>query len=161
MPVDFELVTYRPEFQRDFERLNRLWLESHSLLEPVDLEYLQEPERHILSTGGQVYFAVQDSVVIGTCAAIRISPTTFELAKLAVDPASRGKGLGRALCDAVINYARAAGAEEIVLTSHTSLVEAIRLYESLGFQHAPLPADTRYETANVYMRMQLTAATRG
>jgi ribosomal protein S18 acetylase RimI-like enzyme len=151
--MQFELVEYRPELRPDFERLNRLWLERHSLLEPVDLEYLREPERLILADGGQVYFAMQGATVVGTCAAIPISSTTWELAKLAVDPSARGRGLGRRLCEAVLTYVRAAGATEIVLTSHTALVEAVHLYESMGFQSAPLPADNRYETANVFMRL--------
>jgi ribosomal protein S18 acetylase RimI-like enzyme len=151
--MQFELVEYRPELRPDFERLNRLWLEDHSLLEPVDLEYLREPERLILADGGQVYFAMQGANVVGTCAAIPISSTTWELAKLSVDPSARGHGLGRRLCEAVLTYARAAGAAEVVLTSHTALVEALHLYESMGFQRAPLPADIRYETANVFMRL--------
>jgi len=147
------LVEYRPELQPEFERLNWLWLEAHSLLEPADLDYLQEPERHILAGGGQVFFAMDGDAVVGTCAAVRMSATTFELAKLSVDPAARGHGLGRRLCDTVLGYARQHGASEVVLTSHTALVEAIALYESLGFRHAPLPADVRYETANVFMRL--------
>jgi len=157
MPVadDIVLVEYRRELQPEFERLNRLWLEAHSLLEQVDLDYLQEPERHILSGGGQVFFAMQGETVVGTCAAVRMSETTFELAKLSVDPAARGRGLGRRLCDAILVYARQHGAHEVVLTSHTDLVEAISLYESLGFRHAPLPPDVRYETANVFMHLRL------
>jgi ribosomal protein S18 acetylase RimI-like enzyme len=151
--MDIELIEYRPDLRPEFERLNRIWLEQHSLLEPVDLEYLREPERLILAHGGQVFFAMQGQAVVGTCAAIPISPTSWELAKLAVDPSSRGLGIGRRLCEAVLAYARAAGAIEIVLTSHTALVEAIHLYETLGFRHAPLPADVRYETANVYMQL--------
>ncbi len=154
--MDIDLVEYRPELRPDFERLNRIWLEQHSLLEPVDLEYLREPERLILAHGGQVFFAMKGEAVVGTCAAIPISATTWELAKLAVDPSTRGLGIGRRLCEAVLAYARAAGATEIVLTSHTALVEAIRLYETLGFRHAPLPADVRYETANVYMQLILS-----
>jgi ribosomal protein S18 acetylase RimI-like enzyme len=151
--MEIDLVAYRPELRPDFERLNRIWLEQHSLLEPVDLEYLREPERLILAHGGQVFFAMQGETVVGTCAAIPISPTTWELAKLAVDPSARGLGIGRRLCESVLAYARSAAATEIVLTSHTALVEAIHLYETLGFRHAPLPADVRYETANVYMRL--------
>jgi ribosomal protein S18 acetylase RimI-like enzyme len=153
--TDINIVTYRSELRPEFERLNRLWLEGHSLLEPVDLEYLQAPERHILADGGEVFFAMEGASVVGTCAAIRISGASFELAKLAVDPAARGRGLGARLCEAVLGYARAAGATEIVLTSHTSLEYAIRLYETLGFEHAPLPEDVRYETANVFMRLRL------
>jgi ribosomal protein S18 acetylase RimI-like enzyme len=150
-----ELVEYRPELRPEFERLNRLWLEEHSLLEPLDLEYLEEPEQHILSGGGQVFFAMRGSEVVGTCAAIRSSPTTFELAKLSVDPAARGQGLGRRLCEVVLQYAKQNGAVDVTLTSHTALVEAIRLYESIGFRHEALPADMPYETANVFMRLTI------
>jgi ribosomal protein S18 acetylase RimI-like enzyme len=152
---EIEIVGFRPELRPEFERLNRLWLEGHDLLEQVDLDYLQEPERHILAGGGEVFFAMKGQAVVGTCAAIRMSSTTFELAKLAVEPAARGGGLGRRLCDAVSSYAMQAGATELVLTSHTSLTDALRLYESIGFRQEPLPADLRYETANVFMRMTL------
>lgn len=150
-----EVVPYDPAYRSEFERLNRSWLEGHDLLEPVDLEYLQHPERHILSTGGEVFFAVQNGNVYGTCAAIRMSPATFELAKLAVEPSVRSQGLGRRLCRVVLDHARRAGATEVVLTSHSVLSEAIKLYESLGFRHAPMPPDVRYATANVFMRLTL------
>jgi putative acetyltransferase len=149
------IVGYRPELRDHFERLNLLWLEEHALLEPVDLEYLRDPEGTILADGGEVFFALDDTDVVGTCAALRLSASTFELAKLAVDPTARGRGIGRSLCQAVLAYARERGAEEIILTSHTSLSTAIALYESLAFHHAPLPADLRYATANVFMRMNV------
>ena len=41
MDIMVEILPYRPEFREMFERLNRQWLEEYSLLEPVDLEYLQ------------------------------------------------------------------------------------------------------------------------
>lgn len=43
----------------------------------------------------------------------------------------------------------------MVLTSNTALVEALRLYESLGFRYGVMPADVPYETANVYMTLDL------
>ncbi|MGH7484865.1 MAG: GNAT family N-acetyltransferase [bacterium] len=152
---DPAIVIYRPEFREAFERLNRAWLEAHSLLEPADVEFLEDPERHILSSGGQIFCALQAGEVVGTCAAIRVSQTVFELAKLAVAPVAQGRGLGRQLSERVLAFARDAGASRIELTSHTDLVQALGLYESLGFQHAPLPADIRYQTANVYMTLRL------
>jgi GNAT superfamily N-acetyltransferase len=154
-PAPIAIVTYRPEYRSDFERLNRVWLESHSLMEQADLDYLQHPESLILDGGGQIFFAVQGETVVGTCAAIRISPATYELAKLAVDPSVQGRGVGRRLCRAVLDYARAAHATTIELTSHTALVHALQLYESLGFQQVPIPANVRYLTANVYMTLAL------
>lgn len=149
------IVGYRPELREEFERLNRLWLEDHSLLEPADLVYLEDPEGHILASGGEVFFAMRGESVVGTCAAICLSPTTVELAKLSVEPSARGQGLGRRLCEVVLDYARKIGSTEVVLTSNTALVEAIRLYGSLGFRHAPLPEDLRYQTADVFMRLAL------
>jgi ribosomal protein S18 acetylase RimI-like enzyme len=149
------IVTYRPELREAFDRLNRVWLEEHGLLEPYDVEVLQDPERHVVATGGQVYFALDGDEVIGTCAAIRVSDTLFELAKLVVAPSAQGRGLGRRLCQVVIEFGRAAGAATIALTSNTALTQAIRLYESLGFQHQPMPVDVRYTTANVYMTLGL------
>jgi putative acetyltransferase len=150
-----EIVPYRSEYRDAFERLNRRWLEEHSLLEPADLQCLQDPEGYVLATGGQVFFAIEDGVVVGSCAAIPMSSRTMELAKLAVAPEAQGQGLGRRLCDRVIQYARDARASEVVLTSNTALTAAIALYESLGFRHAPLPADVRYVTADVYMTLPI------
>jgi ribosomal protein S18 acetylase RimI-like enzyme len=149
------IVPYRAEFREAFERLNLDWLERNGLLEPADLEYLRDPEGRILASGGELFVALEAAAVVGTCAALRLSPRLFELAKLAVAPAAQGRGLGRQLCERVIEFARSAGASVIVLTSHTSLAPAIRLYESLGFQHRPMPADVRYQTANVYMELAL------
>ena len=152
---NIDIVSYRPELQPAFERLNRQWLEAHSLLEQADIECLQDPEGNVLATGGQVFFAVDDGNVVGTCAAIRVPPSTVELAKLAVSPEAQGRGIGRRLCNQVIQFARGVGATEVELTSNTALVSAIRLYESLGFRHAPLPAVVRYVSVDVYMTMSL------
>ena len=111
----------------------------------------------ILSTGGQVFFALDCGNVVGTCAAIRASATTIELAKLAVAPTAQRRGLGRQLSQVVIQFARNSGASQVVLSSNTALAQAIHLYESLGFQHTPPPPDTRYRTANVYMTLVLGA----
>ncbi len=160
MPApEIEIVTYRPEFREAFLTLNLAWLEAYSLLEPADLDYLQNLEERILATGGQVFFALQAGVAIGTCAAIRVSDSVFELAKLAVSPAAQGKGIGRRLSQVVIEFARSHGATSVVLTSNSALVQAIRLYESMGFQHEPMPEDVRYKTVDVYMTLKLQSVT--
>jgi ribosomal protein S18 acetylase RimI-like enzyme len=154
--LDVTIETYRPEFREAYEQLNRDWLESNGLLEDADLDYLANPERRILSPGGQMYFAVDQGRVVGTCSAIPVSPSVVELAKLAVDRSARGRGIGRTLAEAVIEFARQRSAETVVLTSSSVLVPAIRLYEALGFRHAPMPPEeVRYKTADVYMMLNL------
>ena len=68
--MNVQLIEYQPSLREDFLRLNLPWLEEHALLEPIDLEYLRDPEGKILAGGGQVFFAIRDAVVIGTCAAM-------------------------------------------------------------------------------------------
>lgn len=154
-PAPVVIVPYRPEHREAFERLNRAWLEAYDLLEPADVECLEDPESHVLASGGQVFFALAGGEVVGTCAAIKVSETTWELAKLAVAPRARRQGLGRRLSEAVIQLARQAGAREVFLISNSALVDAIALYESLGFRHTPLPPQCRYRTANVHMTLDL------
>ncbi len=42
-----------------------------------------------------------------------------------------------------------------MLVSSSKLLAADRLYESLGFRHAPLPREPGYATADVYMELEL------
>jgi hypothetical protein len=43
----------------------------------------------------------------------------------------------------------------MMLMSNSQLQPAIRLYESMGFVHRPIPAVTKYAVANVYMVLDL------
>jgi ribosomal protein S18 acetylase RimI-like enzyme len=52
---------------------------------------------------------------------------------LAVDPAVRGLGAGRALATACIERARDAGQRGVAILTRPSMTVAHRLYESLGF----------------------------
>ena len=154
-PQDIRIIPYRSELQPAFERLNLGWLKQYDLLEEEDLKYLRNPDRHIVQPGGQVFFALSVEEVVGTCAAIRQNACIFELAKLAVEPNFRRRGLGRLLSETVISFARQSGATQVVLVSNSALKEAILLYESLGFNHTPMPPEIQYRTANVYMTREL------
>jgi GNAT superfamily N-acetyltransferase len=149
------IVDYEDRFASDFARLNREWLEGYGLLEPEDGKYLDAPRESIVEPGGAILLAVDEGGVIGTCAIIPTRPGIFELAKLAVAPDARRRGIGRRLTIAAIDRAVAFGAERMILVSNDKLVAAVRLYESLGFKHAPLPVDLVYATANVYMELEL------
>jgi ribosomal protein S18 acetylase RimI-like enzyme len=150
-----EIATWRPELRGEFERLNRPWLERYGLLEPLDLVMLQRPEDKVLAGGGQIFFALLGETVVGTCAAIRVAEDVFELAKLGVAPSAQNRGVGRRLCEAVIEMAQGSGASRVVLTSNHQLEAALRLYRALGFRDAPVPDDNPYVTADVYMALEL------
>ena len=155
--ADVEIVSYRSELAPDFARLNRAWLELYFTVEPLDEEYLGDPQGRIIDPGGEIFFALRGDTVLGTCAAIRRGADEFELAKLAVTPSAQGGGLGRLLAKAVIGFARSRGAQRVSLVSNSGLVAALRLYESLGFEHRPFPGVPPYVDADVYMVLTLTA----
>lgn len=154
--VTTDIVRYRPELAPDFARLNREWLERFFTVEPLDEEYLGDPEGRIVAPGGEIFFALRSGVAIGTCAAIPHGAREFELAKLCVTPSAQGSGLGRVLVQRVLEFARGRGAERVVLVSNSRLRPAIGLYESIGFEHRPFPGVPPYVDADVYMELSLT-----
>jgi putative acetyltransferase len=147
--------TFRPEHAAAFDALNRAWLTAYDLLEPADELHLTDPAGQILAPGGQIFVALEDEAVVGTCAAVPHGPGAFEVAKLAVAPTARGRGIGRDLIDACLGYAQQRGARHAVLVSNSRLAAALRLYEQLGFRYAPMPATMPYATADVYMELDL------
>lgn len=120
--------------------------------------YLRDPEGKIVRPGGQVFFAVSDGEVIGTCSAIPQDDGSFELAKLAVTEKAQGRGLGRKLAERVLAFAVDAGAPRVTLSSSSRLGPALKLYESLGFEHREFPGPRPYTDADVYMVLEIRGA---
>jgi putative acetyltransferase len=94
---------------------------------------------------------------VGCCALMAMGEGEFEVAKMAVTEAAQGLGIGRRLLEGVIAEARAAGARRLYLETNSKLTPAVRLYESVGFQHVPgeRVVPSPYVRANVYMEMAL------
>lgn len=63
---------------------------------------------------------------------------TCELESIAVEPGSQGKGMGRALFEAVIDWAQTHGATRIELEVRASNTRAIMLYELAGLRREGL-----------------------
>jgi ribosomal protein S18 acetylase RimI-like enzyme len=74
-------------------------------------------------------------------AAIWSSGLECHLAELYVAPASRGRGLGRALMEAALSEARLRGADSMDIGVDEPDLPARRLYESLGFTNRVGGAD--------------------
>ena len=145
------IETFRPEHALAFDALNREWLVGTGLFEPADEPHLIDPYGSILHRGGQIYVALEDDVVVGTCGIAPHGEAEFEVLKLAVASSMRGRGIGGQLVGMCVDFARQRGARRITLLSSSKLGAAIRLYERAGFRHAPLPPNNPYETADVHM----------
>ena len=155
---DVRIVPYAPRHRERFRELNLAWITEHFRVEEADRRALDDPDGYILGHGGCIFMAEVEGRIVGGCALLRNDDGSFELAKMAVDPAIRGHGVGRALGEAAIARARALGAPYVELLSNTRLIPAIALYRSLGFVEAPLPAND-YERANIKMILELRCAT--
>lgn len=96
------------------------------------------------SPDGCILLAERDGAVCGCVALRSLSGDSCEMKRLYVQPPSRGLGVGRALAVAVIEEARGRGYKRMRLDTLTSMTEATRLYDSLGFtvtapyRHNPL-----------------------
>ena len=149
------LVTWRPDLRAEFERLNREWIERWFVVEDADREVFADPGAQIVEPGGQIFFVVDEVGVRGTCAVIRHDAETFELAKMAVEPAAQGRGYGDRLVEAVVGFARGAGARRIMLVSNTLLGPALNLYRKHGFYDVPLDPANGYTRADIQLELVL------
>lgn len=146
-----QVIDFEPALSADFDRLNREWLETLFRVEEIDQDILTDPEGTIIAHGGVILFARQHGEIVGTVALKHHGDAVFELTKMAVAPARRGGGIGRAILRAAIDRFHAIGGSRLYLESHSSLVDAIHLYERAGFVHEPPPAVSEYARADVYM----------
>lgn len=86
---------------------------------------------------GHVYFpVVEDAGGVAAFAIALFAADEGEIANLAVDPESRGRGLGARLLDDVLAMAAMRGATTVWLEVRESNVSARRLYASRGFTEA-------------------------
>ena len=149
------IIPFSDQHAEAFYRLNRAWLDRYELYEPADERQLADPRGEILAPGGAIFVAVDEHEVVGTAAIVPHGPGMVELAKLTVADAARGQGLGRRLAERCLQHARTTGARRVVLVSSSRLGPALRLYESLGFQHRTPPGTLAYATADIYMELEL------
>jgi GNAT superfamily N-acetyltransferase len=86
---------------------------------------------------GKTLLARRDGEMCGGGAYRRLPDGTCEMKRLYVSDRFRGRGIGRALGNALIESARAEGYSLMRLDTGNLLTEAIAMYSKMGFRHCP------------------------
>lgn len=81
----------------------------------------------------RVWIADVEGAVVGSVFLTRKSKTVAQLRLLYVEPAMRGRGIGRRLVDACLAHARELGYKRITLWTNDVLTAARNIYKTTGF----------------------------
>ena len=153
--MKIEIIGFKPEHQPAFENLNRAWIEKHFEMEPLDVEVLTNPSKHILEKGGCILVAVADSLPVGVVALRKLENGVYELTKMAVDETYRKEGIGRKLMQACIDKGKELGLQKLILYSNrTHNAPAISLYWKMGFVEVAM-GDAVYARGDIKMEFDL------
>lgn len=96
--------------------------------------------------GAELWLAVESDQILGCVTwcpvgspyrELAVNDSQGEFRGLAVSPAARGRGAGRALVGHCLDLAGEEGLSEVVLCSLPEMTTAHRLYESFGFIRRP------------------------
>lgn len=147
--------TYKPEYEKAFTTLNLFWLNEFFYVEDHDNEVLTHPTTYIINPGGHILVAKFEENVVGVVALMPIGDGVFELTKMAVDKAYRGKQIGQQLLNFCLSYAKEVEIQELIIYSNRKLANAIHIYHKIGFIEIALEKDNPYERADIKMKLSL------
>lgn len=148
------IIPYEEKYQPQFKSLNMIWLDQYDLVEVHDLEVLEDPQRQVIDGGGIIFLAQEGDEIVGTAGLAKESEGVYELVKMCVSPAHRGKGISRLLLDQCLATAREWNAKKVMLFSNSQLKTAISLYEKYGFKHLT-GFEAPYDSADVKMELEI------
>ena len=64
--TSIEIIPYDAVYQDAFKTLNLEWLKRYNLLEQIDIDMLNDPEKYILADGCYIFLAMLHNEIIGT-----------------------------------------------------------------------------------------------
>lgn len=128
------------EFPADLPDVVRLfrdyadWLGVDMGFQGFEEEIANLPGRYQPPGGALLLLRNPQDLAVGTVAMRDLGNGQCELKRMYLDMTARGQGQGRALSEAIIARARAAGYRRMVLDTVDYMGAALKLYNRLGFQ---------------------------
>ncbi|CAM4166969.1 GNAT family N-acetyltransferase [Gillisia hiemivivida] len=151
-----EILSYSPKYAEDFKNLNIAWLEKYFWVEPHDEDVLGNPEKYIITPGGNIFFVKDNEEIIGCVALMKMEDDIFELTKMAVIPAAQGKNIGQKLMEHTINFAKDKNWKKLIIYSNRKLENAIYIYKKYGFIEIPIEENNPYSRGDIKMELNLS-----
>jgi putative acetyltransferase len=114
--------------------IGRVFAEYEFVYDPaVEVPDLLRFPAHYEPPRGAFFVVRKDGVVVGSVGVERLDANTAELHRLYLDAELRGRQIGRALVEAVLDWCRAHEIPRLILWSDTRFEQAHRLYSRMGF----------------------------
>jgi aspartate racemase len=102
------------------------------------------PSAELRPPSGCLLIVRLDGRAIGCGAVRKLDETTAEIKRMWIDPAVRGRGIGRRLLIGLESAAARLGCQLVRLDTSSHLPEALGLYRSTGYSEIPPYNDNRY-----------------
>eukprot|EP00026_Physarum_polycephalum_P020646 Phypoly_transcript_23373.p1 GENE.Phypoly_transcript_23373~~Phypoly_transcript_23373.p1 ORF type:complete len:155 (+),score=34.46 Phypoly_transcript_23373:88-552(+) len=151
-----KVITFDPKYAQQFRDLNLQWIKQYFVVEPMDVHELDHPESSIIAKGGQIFFCLDENgKVMGTCGVLPHDEHSFELIKMAVDPTSHGKGYGRMLMEAAMQWCKDKGIKKKKKKKKKKKGPAVNLYKKNGFEVIHTGTYPKYNRANIIFKRSL------
>ncbi|HMJ37579.1 MAG TPA: GNAT family N-acetyltransferase [Baekduia sp.] len=111
---------------------------------PLTAEQLQGLRDEATYTPFTAHEPATPDVPVAHLEIVRLGPSEGRLARVVVDPARRGEGLGKPIVGAALDWAAAHGFTDVELRVFADNTPAIRTYAAVGFTTSePYPNDDR------------------
>lgn len=142
--LGIEIVPFESKYKKDFEKLNRAWLDGMFILDEYDKELFANPKKMIIDQGGEIFFALHGDEVVGTLALIHRDKTKLEMSKMTVREDFRRQGIAKLLLNAAVGFAKKNNYKELLALTNSKLKAAGKFYKKNKFIGSKA-RDERYE----------------
>jgi len=133
----------------------------------AELEALLAPHyppasRHGMSVArliaeGVAFFVLRADGMLAGCGGVQLFGSDYgEVKRMYVRPRFRGSGLAKRLLEHLADHARARGVALLRLETGIHQIEAIGLYERMGFRRIPPFGDYQEDPLSLYFEKRLT-----